>query len=176
MRSGLDPANALAVRDTLEDIVQREAVSPIAGSDAESVDEQRPDVREAAARIAIAEAKADRAEREGRFDVSLFGSYQRMDAGFPQSGIAADGTLERVRGVFHYVSAGATVTVPLFNRNQGEVAAARAERAGAEAAHEATRLSARTELAAARTLDARAHEAARLYAAMRRPWPGRISR
>jgi len=55
------------------------------------------------------------------------------------------------------------LTIPLFNRNQGEVAAARAEHARATAAHEAARLSAQSELASAGALDRRAHEAAQLY-------------
>jgi cobalt-zinc-cadmium efflux system outer membrane protein len=161
---GLEAGAPLTVRDTIEEIVQREALaSP--GFPASSADLKRADVQEAAARIAIAEAKVDRAEREGRIDVSLFGSYQRMDAGFPQFGISSDGNLERVRGLFHYVSAGAMVTIPLFNRNQGEVAAARAERIGATAAHEAARLSAQSEMAAAGALDQRAHEAVQLYGA-----------
>ena len=159
---GLEPDAPLLVRDTLEEVVIRDGASS-GLTDTDAIDEQRPDVREAAARIAIADAKADRAAREGRIDVSLFGSYQRMDAGFPQFGLAPSGDLERVRGTFHYVSAGAMLSIPLFNRNQGEVAAAKAERASAQASHEATRLSARSEAAAARALDARAHEAARLY-------------
>jgi cobalt-zinc-cadmium efflux system outer membrane protein len=65
--------------------------------------------------------------------------------------------------VFHYVTGGAMVTLPFFNRNQGEVASAQAERKGAIALHEAARLSAETEVAAARALDQRAHEAVQLY-------------
>jgi len=160
---GLEATAPLAVRDTLDEIVQREAQSIAATTGLPVDSDERPDVREAAARIAVVEAKVDRAEREGRIDVSLFGSYQRMDAGFPQFGIGTDGNLERVRGVFHYVSAGAMLTIPLFNRNQGEVAAARAEHARATAAHEAARLSAQSELASAGALDRRAHEAAQLY-------------
>jgi cobalt-zinc-cadmium efflux system outer membrane protein len=55
------------------------------------------------------------------------------------------------------------LSIPLFNRNQGEIAAARAEQASAQASHDATRLSAKSEVAAARILDARTHEAARMY-------------
>jgi cobalt-zinc-cadmium efflux system outer membrane protein len=55
------------------------------------------------------------------------------------------------------------VTLPLFNRNQGEIAAARAEREGAVAVHEAARLSADTEIASARAGDQRAQEAVRVY-------------
>jgi cobalt-zinc-cadmium efflux system outer membrane protein len=125
--------------------------------------QQRADVREAAARIDTAEAKIDRAQSEGGFDVSLFGNYMRMDAGFPQRGFAADGALERVRGQFNYWSAGALLTVPVLNRNQGEVAAARAERMGAAAAYDAARLAAEAELASARAQDERAREAVKIY-------------
>ena len=158
---GAAPNDSLRLRDTLEDAVTREysATPP-------SPDPQQPrsDVREAAARIGVADARIDRAEREGRFDVSLFGGYTRMDSGFPQLGLSPSGVPERIRGVFHYVSGGAVVTLPLFNRNQGEVAAARAERAGAVALQEAAALSAESEVATARSLDQRAREAVQLYA------------
>ena len=127
--------------------------------------EQRADVREAAARIETAVAKIDRAESEGRFDVSLFANYMRMDAGFPQRGFAPDGRLERVRGQFNYWSAGAMLTIPILNRNQGEVAVARAERTGAAAAYDAARLAAEAELASARARDERAREAVKIYGA-----------
>jgi outer membrane protein, heavy metal efflux system len=97
-------------------------------------------------------------------DVSLFGAYTRMDAGFPQRGFGASGELERVRGLFHYVSGGARVVVPLLNRNQGQVAAARAERSGAQARHEAVELAARAEAAAAESRERYARQAVAVYA------------
>jgi cobalt-zinc-cadmium efflux system outer membrane protein len=162
---GMPPDAALAVRDTLEDLVQGEASAPPPAPPAATPIEERPDVREASSRIDAAEAKIAQAEAEGRFDASVFASYVRMDAGFPQRGFAADGGLVRVRGLFQYVSAGARVTIPVFDRNQGGVAAARAERAGAAAAYEAARLAARTEVAAAQVRDERARGALRLYGA-----------
>ena len=160
---GMKADAALTVRDTFDALVQREsAVAPPVRDTATAV-EQRGDVREAAARIDTAVAKINRAQSEGRFDVSLFGNYMRMDAGFPQRGFAPDGGLERVRGQFHYWSAGAMVTIPLLNRNQGEVAVARAEQTGATAAHDAARLAAEAELAAARARDERAREAVKIY-------------
>jgi cobalt-zinc-cadmium efflux system outer membrane protein len=109
---GMKADAMLTVRDTFEALVQGEsAVAPQAGN-MPTIVEQRADVREAAARIDTALAKIDRAQSEGRFDVSLFGSYMRMDAGFPQRGFAADGGLQRVRGQFNYWSAGAMVTIP----------------------------------------------------------------
>ena len=98
-------------------------------------------------------------QSEGRFDVSVFANYMRMDAGFPQRGFAPDGRLERVRGQFNYLAAGAMLTIPVLNRNQGEVAVARAEWTGAAAAHDAARLAAEAELASARARDERARQA-----------------
>lgn len=156
----LPPDSALRLRGTLEDQVTLES-APASVPLEPAV--HRADVREAAARVALSDARIDRAQREGRFDVNVFGGYMRMDAGFPQFGVAADGGLERVRSVFHYVAAGAMVTMPLFNRNQGEITAGRAERAGAAAAHEAVRLTAQTEIASARRLDQRTRDAVRIY-------------
>ncbi len=127
--------------------------------------EQRADVREAAARIDMAVAKIDRAQSQGGFDVSVFANYMRMDSGFPQRGFAPDGGLERVRGQFNYWSAGAMLSIPVLNRNQGDVAVAHAERTGAAAAYDAARLGAEAELASARARDERAREAVKIYGA-----------
>ena len=56
------------------------------------------------------------------------------------------------------------VMLPLFNRNQGEVAMARAERSGAEARRESVALAARAESAAARARYDQAQRAVGLYA------------
>ena len=157
---GMSPSEPLLLRETLEVLV---AGRSEVASAAPAVIATRPDVREAEARVIVADARVDQAHREGRVDVSLFGTYMRMDAGFPQQGVGAAGALERVRGQFNYVAAGATVMLPLFNRNQGQVAAAQAERSGAEARREAAELAARAEVAAAQARDARAQRAVSLY-------------
>jgi cobalt-zinc-cadmium efflux system outer membrane protein len=162
---GMKADATLTVRDTFDALVQRESAVASQVRDMATTVEQRADVREAAARIETAVAKIDRAQSEGRFDVSLFGNYMRMDAGFPQRGVAPDGGLERVRGQFNYWSAGAMFTIPVLNRNQGDVAVARAERTGAVAAYDAARLAAEAELASARARDARAREAVKIYGA-----------
>jgi len=161
---GMAADAALMVRDTLEDLVRRESTAAMQVPDTAVLD-QRADVREAAADVDVAAAKVERAQAEGRFDVNLFANYMRMDAGFPQRGFTPDGGLERVRGLFHYVSAGAMISLPVLNRNQGAIAAARAGRAAAETAHEAVRLAADTELAAARARDEHARRAVSAYSA-----------
>ena len=142
----------MQLRDTLESLVRPSIQdTPIATPGPGSLPpvEERSDVRSAFADMRLAEARVGRAATEGRVDVNLFGSYMRMDAGFPQNGLTMAGGVERVRGVFHYVSAGAMVTVPLRNRNQGNVAAARAEQTGAIARLDAARLAAEAEIASA---------------------------
>jgi len=134
---------------------------PIA--DVTSVVERRSDVRQSAAQIEVADAKLERARTEGRFDVNLFANYSRMNSGFPQLGVAPTGGLTPIRNVFHYVAAGAMVTVPVRNRNQGDIEAAQAERHGATLALDAARLTAETEFTAARVRDEYAQRAVQLY-------------
>ena len=162
---GMKTDATLTVRDTFEAVVQRESAVAPPVRDTSTTVEKRPDVRGAAARIETAVAKIDRAQSEGRFDVSLFANYMRMDSGFQQRGFAPDGGLERVRGQFNYWSAGAMFTIPVLNRNQGDMAVARAERTGATAAYDTTRLAAESELASARARDERAREAVKIYGA-----------
>jgi cobalt-zinc-cadmium efflux system outer membrane protein len=88
-----------------------------------------------------------------------------MNAGFPQRGMNDAGQFEPVRGVFHYLSGGMMVMVPLWNRNQGEIAAAEAQRVAATARLEAAQLSAQAEVASAKTHAAEARKAADVIAA-----------
>ena len=159
---GMSPDEGLQLSETLEDLVAGNLSDVVRAAPPSTA--MRPDVREAEARVTIAEARTEQARNEGRIDVTLFGSYMRMDSGFPQLGFNAAAALERVRGRFNYVAAGAMLVVPLFNRNQGQVAAAQGERIGAEARREAVELSARAELAAAQVRDERARQAVSLYA------------
>ena len=158
---GMPPVSDVRLRDSLEALVRRDpSVTP--GADDTSAT-NRADVQEAQARLDLGDADIDRARREGRPDVGIVGMYMRMDAGFPQQGLSPTGTFEPIRSVFHYVSIGAIVTLPLQNRNQGAVAAAQAERVGAAAQLEAARLAADAEIAAARARDGHAREALEAY-------------
>ena len=158
---GMSPQEPLLLRETLESLVAGSAGETTPASPASVA--ARSDVREADARVTLAAARIDQARRDGRVDVSLYATYMRMDAGFPQQGFGAAGSLERVRGQFNYVAGGAMVLIPLFNRNQGQVAAAQAERSGAEARRDAADLAARAEVAAAQARDTHAQRAVGLY-------------
>jgi cobalt-zinc-cadmium efflux system outer membrane protein len=159
---GMTPAATLRTTQSLEELV----APPSAGGPPAAA---RPDILAAEARVRVDEQRVEAARSEGRSDVSLFASYMRMDAGFPQQGFGSGGALERVRGRFNYFTAGAMVTLPLWNRQQGTVAAAAAARQGAEARLEAARLTVAAEVAEAQAWYERARRAVSLYADGIRP-------
>lgn len=163
---GLDPTVAVTLRESLESLVDPASAPPPATG---GLADHRPDVQAAGAGVRTAEATLDRARRDGRFDVSLFGTYMRMQASYPQLGYGPDGGLQPIGDTFHSLAAGATVTVPWRNDNRGEIAAATARRRGAEARYAEAALQARTEIAAATTLDTQSRAAVALYAAEIRP-------
>ena len=151
----------LTVREDLEEVVARETAKDVPRTQGDTP--SRPDVAEAEARVSVADARIDQARRDGRFDVSVFGMYMRMDSGYAQRGFGPEGNLEPVRGVFHNLGGGVMVSLPLRDGRQGEVAAAEAQRVGAQAQLEAARLTAQTEVAAARARDGHARRALALY-------------
>jgi cobalt-zinc-cadmium efflux system outer membrane protein len=125
----------------------------------------RPDVREAEARVAVAAAQTEEAKQDAKPEVGLFGSYMRMDQGFSQSGFNALGQLEPVHGVFHNAAAGIRVSLPVFNRGQGTIAAAQARELAAAEVLRARRLDARSEVSAATARVDAARRAAASYSA-----------
>jgi len=158
---GLAADAPLTLREDLEQVVERES-SLVLPSINGSVS-ARPDLDEAQARVSLADARIDQARRDGRMDMSLFGMYMRTDASFPQQAFGPQNEIEQVHGVFHYVAGGVTVAVPLRDRKQGEIAAAQAQRAGAQAQLDATRLTVQAEVAAARARDEHARRALNVY-------------
>jgi cobalt-zinc-cadmium efflux system outer membrane protein len=153
---GVAPETPLRITQSLEELLP--ALTPEAASSP-----TRPDVQASEARVLAEEQRLFAAKSEGRPDVTMFGSYMRMDAGFPQRGFSPGGGLERIRSQFNYYTVGAMVTVPLFNRQQGSVAAAAAARDAAEARADASRLSAASEVAEARVWHEQAQRTVSLY-------------
>jgi len=109
----------------------------------------RPDVRAARAEVAVAQAKVRKEQAEGRWDASVNVGYQRQDFGFNLRGLTDSGGTRPIQDVFHYFGAGVTVTLPVRNRNEGNIAAAGAEATAAERRREFSELIARQEVAAA---------------------------
>jgi len=160
---GLRPQEALNIRDSLEALV-RVNPSAAAAPDAPSSIATRPDIREATARVALADAQIAAAHAGGRTEISLTGNYGREGYGFAQRGFDSSGALVPVQGKFHSFEVGANLTLPFRNRNQGVIAAAEADRNGAEEMLAARQLEAQAELDAATVRDREARRAVDLYA------------
>jgi cobalt-zinc-cadmium efflux system outer membrane protein len=164
---GLPPESPLLLRENLEALVRRGPIPDVsirvdAAAITRAID-TRPDVRAAESQIAIAIARTDLLRREARADVSLIGSYMRMDAGFPQLGLTATGQPVPIRDVFHNVSFGAMVTMPLRNRQQGAIAASTAAETAASHERDALRLTVSAEIEASRVREQEARRVLEVY-------------
>jgi cobalt-zinc-cadmium efflux system outer membrane protein len=79
----------------------------------------------------------------------------RMDQGFPQNGLSPSGIPEPIHGIFHNVALGVKLSLPVFNRGQGAVAAAKAREVVAAQVLASRRLAASGDIDSARArLDA----------------------
>ncbi len=158
--AGMEPDTPLTLRGELAGaappVTRAEAVTQaLAG---------RPDLEVARADTAMARARIRKEEAEGRWDASVSVGYQRQDFGFSGlRGVTSNGTLQQIQDVFHYFGAGVTITLPLRNRNQGNVAAALAETRAAERRQEFIVLVVRQEVEAAFTQLEAARRALALY-------------
>jgi cobalt-zinc-cadmium efflux system outer membrane protein len=123
----------------------------------------RPDLMAAREELAMAGAKVRKEEAEGRWDASVNVGYMRQDFGYDLMGVTERGDLRPISDIFHYVGGGVTVTLPVRNRNQGNIAAALAEAQAAGRRLEAATLMVRQEVAAAFTQHAAAERALSTY-------------
>ena len=160
---GLRPDAPLVMRDSLESLVR--VTSPAeAAQTPDAALAARADIREATARVALAGARVDEARREGRFDMTLAGTYGLSRFSFAQRGLDDSGRPVPIEGLFHSVTMGAVLTLPVRNKNQGALAAAQAERSGQEELLAARQLAARAELDASMAQDREAQRAVDLFA------------
>ncbi len=87
----------------------------------------RPDLAERRANEAMAVADLRQQQAQARPDAIFSVSYERPNAGFALSAFDSAGNLRPIRQTFNYAVFGLDISLPLFNRNQGAIAAATAE-------------------------------------------------
>jgi cobalt-zinc-cadmium efflux system outer membrane protein len=109
----------------------------------------RPDLAAAKADAAMARAMIRKEQAEGRWDASVSVGYMRQDFGFGLNGLTSSGQTKPIQDVFHYFGGGVTVTLPVRNRNQGNIAAAEAGARAAERRVEFAELTVQQEVEAA---------------------------
>lgn len=156
---GRPAQSPLKLGESLEAAVAIDTPAPLPVTDSG----RRADVLEAEAQLAAAAARITQVRQEAKPDIGVFASYSRMDSGFPQRAVGSGGELEPIHGLFHNVAGGIRLSLPVFNRSQGSLAAARAQSEGAAHALDARRLVAGAEVAAAQLRDTAARRALALY-------------
>ncbi len=148
---GLEPGTPMLIADTLETaIAWTEVEAALRGAEGGMSAGDRPDLRAALAQVDVETSRREQAESEGRFDLAVFGGYMRMKSGFPQLGLSPAGAPVPIEGTFNNIVVGAMIDVPLFNRNQGSIAAAELRTAAAKHAANARRLAVAADVDAGR--------------------------
>jgi outer membrane protein, heavy metal efflux system len=155
---GRDPASPVILTATLETLATTALLPTTAVSSF-----ARADVREAMALAAVARARTHEARQEGKPELALFAGYMRMDSGFEQFGFSPSGTLAPIQGRFHNLAGGIRFSIPVLNRAQGTVAAARAKEVAANEVVRAKHLEAARDLGAANARVEAARRAVAVY-------------
>jgi cobalt-zinc-cadmium efflux system outer membrane protein len=143
---GMRPEEPLRLRGDFSDVIAPLAALADATDRARS---DRPDLKLAKAAESFAEARIEQARAEGRLDASLLAGYQRMEFGYPLSGINDVGQLRPIQGSFHYFTVGVSLDLPVRNKNQGAIEATVAEAEAAKRRREFLELTVRREVASA---------------------------
>jgi outer membrane protein, heavy metal efflux system len=123
----------------------------------------RPDLLAARAAEKLAQAQIEQARVEGKVDASIFANYQRQSMGFGVRGFNDAGALAPVQGIFHYATFGVRLTLPVRNKNQGNIEAAIAAAEAARNRREFSEIVVRNEVAAAYVRFERAQAALAVY-------------
>jgi len=157
--AGMVPDSPLVVKGDL-------APSPLPLNQAEAMQRSisdRSDLAVARAEVAMAAAIVKKEQAEGRWDASVNVGYQRQDFGFNLNGLTASGQTRPIQDVFHYFGGGVSITLPVRNRNEGNIAAAMAAERAAERRVEFAVLTVQQEVAAAFTQYDAAQRSLQLY-------------
>jgi len=107
----------------------------------------RPDLAAQRASESLAAADLHQQQILGKPDASLSVSYQRPNSGFAQQALDSAGVLRPIRQSFNYAVFGLDINLPVFNRNQGAIAADAAAISSARSRIVAVNLALRHEVA-----------------------------
>ena len=143
--AGMEPDESLVLRGEL-------AGPPLSVDHSLAVREAftaRADLEATRAEAAMATAQIRKEQAEGRWDASINVGYQRQNFGFNLNGLTSSGALRPIQDVFHYFGGGVSITLPVWNRNQGNIAAAQAAARAAERRVDAAALAVRQEVQSA---------------------------
>jgi len=156
---GMKPDEELRLKGSLESLF----VDADRGSALTRVLESRPDILSARAAEQMASAKLRQAETDARPDARLSANYLRMDSSFDVNGLNAAGQLRPVQGIFHFLTVGVSITLPVRNKNQGAIETAVAQMEEAKRRREYAELIVAREVSAALLAREKALEGLRIF-------------
>ena len=159
---GMPPETPLRLRGDFADLLDPLPPAEIA---VEQALINRPDLQTARALVNLGEAQIEQAKIQGKLDASVSAGYQRMRQGFPQRGFDDNGQLTPIRELANVFSVGVMLELPVFNKNQGAIEAAIAEKNAASKRLEFGELTVRREVAASFVRYERAARAMEIYRA-----------
>lgn len=157
---GLTPDAPMRLRGTLD--VAPDALPPQADAVSAALI-RRTDLAGARAVEQLAAARGAQARSEGRVDADLMLGYQRMEAGFPFRAFDDAGMLMPIENRMNFFTFGVRLNLPVFDRKQGMVAAAKLEEEAAGKRREFGELVVRREVAAAYVKFNRSVRAEQIY-------------
>jgi len=123
----------------------------------------RPDLLALRATEVLAATQIEQARIEGKIDASIFASYERMSTGFDVFGFNNAGARAPVMGIFHNLTFGVKLNLPIRNNNTGNIEAAIAASLAARSRREFAELVVRNEVASAYARFERAQQALAVY-------------
>ena len=124
----------------------------------------RPDIAGARAVEGLQAARIEEAKAEGKIDADVMLGYQRMNTGFPLLGIQeSTGALLPIEDKMHFFTFGVRLNLPVTNRNQGTIEAAKLEGDAARSRREFGELTVKREIASAYARYNRALRAMEIY-------------
>ncbi|MBX3296308.1 MAG: TolC family protein [Acidobacteria bacterium] len=157
---GLAPDAAMRLRGTLD--VAPDAL-PLQADAVSAALIRRTDIAGARAVEQLAAARGAQARSEGRVDADLMLGYQRMEAGFPFRAFDDAGMLMPIENRMNFFTFGVRLSLPVFDRKQGMIAAAKLEEEAAAKRREFGELVVRREVAAAYVKFNRSVRAEQIY-------------
>ena len=125
--------------------------------------EARPDLVSTRAAEQLAASKLRQAETDARPDASISANYQRSNSSFDLNGLNAAGQVRPIQGIFHFLTVGVSITLPVRNKNQGAIETAVAQMKESQRRREYAELIAAREVAAALLARDKAQEGLRIY-------------
>lgn len=116
---GIQPEESIRLRGSLEEPARSFEQSQLL----QLASTHRPDLAVQRANEALATADLRQQQAEAKPDAALSASYERPNTGFTQLAFDPGGNLRPIRQTFNYAVFGLEINLPVFNRNQGAIAA-----------------------------------------------------